>query len=295
MPASSVRSSAGRMFVNAPVALEVLDELVDVVDAAGDDVDREDDAAVAIDVRPHRRDAHVVGQRRLEAVEQLGPRERAPIDQLVGLPRVGGGDVDLLAGRRCRAAGPPARRRSAARASSREACVARRGVAARVAQHPRDVERGRRQHHQRDHRAARGGRRARCRTAGSRGWSGSRRHLGAIAQQQADQRRQRVEQRRRRGDAVGRAPPRCADRRSRPASPAAPRGCGAARRCRSACCDAGRGGAGQDDAREPAALQAILVVHRRLVHEIGERAVGFRGRGCGRRSGAGPRTIAIDA
>ena len=51
--------------------------------------DRQDDAAFGVDARPDRRDPHVVGQRRLELVEQLGPRERPPIDQLVGLARLG--------------------------------------------------------------------------------------------------------------------------------------------------------------------------------------------------------------
>ena len=42
--------------------------------------------------------------------------------------------------------------------------------------------------------------------------------------------------------------------------------------------------AGEHDAREAAAAQAILVVHRRLVHQVGEVAVRRRWRGCGRTS-----------
>ena len=76
---------------------------------------------------------------------------------------------------------------------------------------------------------------------------------------------------------------------------------GAPRRLRRSCVDvaacaaADRRGAGQHHAREAAAAQPILVVHRRLVHEIGERAFGVRPRGCGRRSDAAPRRMAIDA
>ena len=51
-----------------------------------------------------------------------------------------------------------------------------------------------------------------------------------------------------------------------------PHGFGAARQ---------RGAAGDQHAREAAAVQAILVVHRRLVNQIRERALRLR-RDCGR-------------
>ena len=95
LAASLVCSSIGRTFVNAPCR-QVLDELVHIVVAPRDHVDLKHRAGVAIDARPHRGDPHVVGQRRLEAVEQLGPREGAAIDQVVGLARVRRRGLDLL-------------------------------------------------------------------------------------------------------------------------------------------------------------------------------------------------------
>jgi hypothetical protein len=123
---------------------EILDEGVDVVDAPRGDIDGEHDAEVALDAGTHRQDAHLVGQRRLKAVEQLGPREGAPIDQVVGLPGVGGGEVDLPR----IDAGAQARRLLAQ--IGRAGLVVRRlgceaGVAARIAEDARHVERGRRQ------------------------------------------------------------------------------------------------------------------------------------------------------
>jgi len=56
--------------------LEVLHELVDVLDGAADHVDGEDAAGPAIYFRTDGDETHVVGQRRLEAVEQLRPGER---------------------------------------------------------------------------------------------------------------------------------------------------------------------------------------------------------------------------
>ena len=58
---------------------------------------------------------------------------------------------------------------------------------------------------------------------------------------------------------------------------------------------AGRRGAGQQHAREAAALQPILVVHRRLVHEVGQRAVGVGGAVPEEDQRRGPRSSAIDA
>ena len=188
--------------------------------------------SLAIDARPHRRDPHVVGQRRLEPVEQLGPRERPPIDQVVGLARV-----------------EPTRARSArgsTLARSCAACCAQLGGARLVARRLRrqlgvaaassagsrvTLNSGRGDDDDGERRAARAARRARCRTAGSRGSCGSRGHL-PVAQQQADERRQRVEQRRRRRDAVGQrgGGPRI-DRLDRRRA-AAPRGCGASARRR---------------------------------------------------------------
>ena len=89
------------------------------------------DLVFAIDLRPHGRDPHVVGQRRLEAIEQLGPRERPPIDEIVGLARLGRHGLDLFRDRRSLAAARPCAEARSARDSSREACVASSRVAAR--------------------------------------------------------------------------------------------------------------------------------------------------------------------
>ena len=51
------------------------------------DRDRDQHPAVAIDLRLHRGNAHVGGQRLFETVEQVGPRKRTPLDQQVGLVR----------------------------------------------------------------------------------------------------------------------------------------------------------------------------------------------------------------
>ena len=71
-----------------------------------------------------RRDPDSVGQRRLEPVEQRGPRKGPPVDQIVGLARVDRDGFDLF----CVDAGAQLRRRcdrsSAARASSCAACEA---------------------------------------------------------------------------------------------------------------------------------------------------------------------------
>ena len=125
-----------------------------------------------IELRPHGGDPHVVGQRRLELVEQLGPREGAPIDQLVGLTRVGRRQrrparVDVARSRAAwRAGRPPAPRRCAA-------CVASCVSLLRQLHDARDVEERRGQHDEPATAAARAEPRARCRTDGSRGSSGS--------------------------------------------------------------------------------------------------------------------------
>ena len=242
---------------------------------------------LAIELRPDRRDAHLVGQRRLEPVEQLGPRERAPVDQVVGLPRFGRRELELAADRRSRAAAPPPSRSSAARASSRDACVRQLRVAARVANDARHVERrGATTTAQRDEQQPGVRPRARCRTGAWRGWCGSCRHRRAVSEQQADERRQRVEQRRRRGDAIGQRRGRARIDASRPASPAAPRGCGGPARRRPLRAGVSAG-AGQDDRAEARRPSGGL----RSTSPSGARGRPAcrprRPRGCGRRSGAG--------
>ena len=68
---------------------------------------------------------------------------------------------------------------------------------------------------------------------------------------------------------------RCAGRRSRPASPR--RSSRLRRSASTSPPSASPRAARQQHAREAGAAQAILVVHRRLVHEVGERAVGVGG------------------
>jgi len=75
--------------------LEVLHELVDVLVRARDDLHRQDILSL-LDSRSNRGDPHIVGQRRLEPIEQVGPREGPPVDQLVGLTRLHRREFDLL-------------------------------------------------------------------------------------------------------------------------------------------------------------------------------------------------------
>ncbi len=92
-----------------------------------------------------------------------------------------------------------------------------------------------------------------------------------LAQQEPDERRERVQKRRRRRDAIGQRRSRAridgVDGRGEPLLETAPHlidvgGVADAR------------AAGQQHAREAAAAQPILVVHRGLMDEIGQRAVG---------------------
>ena len=84
-------------------------------------------------LRLHRRDAHVGRQRFLEAIEQVGPRERAPVDQQIGFARrrLHDGDVALVqrllrrAGLLAQVAGPALRPSSARAVSSAFFCVER--------------------------------------------------------------------------------------------------------------------------------------------------------------------------
>jgi hypothetical protein len=75
--------------------LQVLHELVHVVDVAGDHVQREHDAVLAIELGPDRDDVRFVRAASFPAGSAVGPRERPPIDQLVRLARGGGCRVDL--------------------------------------------------------------------------------------------------------------------------------------------------------------------------------------------------------
>ena len=78
-----------------PRGLELLDELVDVRRLAADDDQRNLGLAI-VDRRPDRREHHVRRQRGLELVEELGPRKRPAIDQGIGLARGCGHDLQLL-------------------------------------------------------------------------------------------------------------------------------------------------------------------------------------------------------
>ena len=69
--------------------LEPVEEPADRLDAARLDVDDDNQLARLVDVRDDAGDTHVVRQRGLELVEQPGPRERTPIDRVIGLPRLG--------------------------------------------------------------------------------------------------------------------------------------------------------------------------------------------------------------
>ena len=102
--------------------------------------------------------------------------------------------------------------------------------------------------------------RARCRTAASTDWSRSIR-LPSRRAQHADQRRQHIEQFRRRADAITQRRPRRADPRSPP-----PTRNRSSRSAADAVRAAGeRRGAGHQHPREARALQPVFVVHRRLV------------------------------
>ena len=133
-------------------------------------------------------------QRVLELVEERGPRERALIDDAVGLLRLAGTTVELLR------FDPRADLRRFPRAAARLASVAAGLVFSSVLLQRRQRDRAitltavtpaRRSPRSAEPRR---GPRARCRTAGSKGWCAASGAPPRARRTHADQRRQRVEQ-----------------------------------------------------------------------------------------------------
>ena len=248
---------------------------IDVVDAARDDVDRQQRAGASIDLRPHGDDPHVVGQRGLEAVEAARSTRRCA-DRSGRWPGgVGGRRLDLLRidgraqARRPRAQIGGARfvaRRPASPAACRCASTGGRATT---------LNSRRRERQSRARRRASSGPRARCRTDASRDWSGS---CGRLSRPAAAARRAapacRAAPARRRSDRSSAAAVRRIDRLDRRAEPLLEAAAQSARRRRPSRPPTRRRRGARARSRRP---QAILVVHRRLVHEIGERPVGVGG------------------
>ena len=72
----------------------VVHEALELFVTARDDGQRQRDLPL-LDLRPDRGNANVIGQRRLEPVEQLRPGKGPAVDEIVGLTSLRRGELDL--------------------------------------------------------------------------------------------------------------------------------------------------------------------------------------------------------